>query len=191
MTLNNKKGFTLIELLIAIAIISIVVVVAVPRFFQFQNRAYDANVQANLRSVFTACQDFWTFNSSNNPCVLTTVSNTESGFIPSPDVEVTIDSNGNNTVYDFYATASHKSSSNIFVIDYRGAVSKANGGDGQNGGNNDQGCSEEAQNNPQNLGQNAAGGCGTNDGNNDGSNDGSDGWWKQWWQQWWKQWRQQ
>ncbi len=153
MTLNNKKGFTFFELLIAIAIISIVAVIAIPQFNTFKNRAYDADAQSNLRSIFTACKDFWTFNSSNNSCLLTTVSNTEYGFMPSGDVEVTIESDANNTEYDFYATASHISSSNTFVIDYKGTVSKFNVNYGNAGG-----CSEQAQNGSP-LGQNAQGGC--------------------------------
>jgi len=161
MTLNNKKGFTLIELLTVVAIISIVLAVALPQLSPSKTRAYDANAQSNLRSVFIACQNFWTYNSGNNPCLLTTVSNTEYGFIPSPDVEFTIDSNVNNTEYDFSAIASHKSSSNFFVIDYRGVISKSNG----------QGCSEQALDDPQSLGQNAAGGCGTTNANNRGNNE--------------------
>ncbi len=77
MTLNNKKGFTLLELLIAIAIISIVAVVAIPQFTKFKTRAYDADAQSNLRNVLTACRGYWTFNSSDNPCLLTTVSHNE------------------------------------------------------------------------------------------------------------------
>jgi len=156
MTLNNKKGFTLLELLIAIAIISILATVAISKFSVPQIRAYDTNAKGELRSVFTACKDFWTFNSSNNSCLLTTVSNTEYGFMPSADVEITIESNANNTEYDFYATASHISSSNTFEIDYKGTVSIYIAGGGNNG--NAGGCSEEAQNGPP-LGQNAQGGC--------------------------------
>jgi len=149
MTLNNKQGFTLVELLIVLAIISILVAVALPQLSLSKNRAYDTNAQSNLRSVYIACQDFWTYNNGNNPCLLTTVSNNEYGFIPSDVVEITIEIDANNTEYDFYATASHISSSNLFVSDYRGVISKSNG----------PGCSDEAQNYPQNLGQSAAGGC--------------------------------
>ncbi len=164
MTLNNKKGFTLIELLVALFIISILVAVAVPQFSRYQARVYDTAAQSNLRSVFQACQDFWTFNSSDNSCLLTTVSNSDNGFIPSAAVEITIQSDANNTEYDFYATASHISSSNTFEIDYRGAVSKVSG-------NNGRGCSEEAQNGSP-LGQEAAGGCGTSSNGNNGGNNG-------------------
>ncbi len=167
-----QDGFTLIELLIVITITSILMAVAIPQFSQYKTRAYDADAQSNLRDVFRACKGFWTFNKSDNPCLLTTVSHNEYGFIPSADVEFMIESNANNTENDFYATASHSSSSNIFEIDYRGVISNANvfGGGGNNGGNNGnagggggnngQGCSEGAQNDPQNVGGNAAGGCG-------------------------------
>lgn len=166
MSLNNKKGFTLNELVIATAIISIVVAVAVPQFTAYKSRAYDTNVKSNLRAVFTACQEYWTFNSSYDSCLITTISNSGFGFIPSDTVEVSIDSEANNTEHDFYATARHASSSNIFAIDYRGIVSLVNVEDGQNDGSDDgdegsngHGCSDEAHSDPHDLGQNAAGGC--------------------------------
>ena len=149
-----QEGFTLIELVMATAIIGILAAVAIPAFKAHKIRAYDTNTQANLRSVFTACKDFWTFNSSNSPCLLNTISNTGHGFTPSTTVEVTIDSESNNTEYDFVATASHTSSSNIFVVDDRGVVSNASEG------NNGRGCSGQAGEDPHSLGKNAKGGCG-------------------------------
>ncbi len=167
MTLNNKKGFTLFELLITIAIISIVAVIAIPQYGTFKTRAYDADAQSNLRSIFTACKDFWTFNTSISPCLITNVANTEFGFVPSDAVVITIESNANNTEYDFYATASHTSSPAIFVIDYRGAVIHAHAW----------GCSEVAKSDPLYVKQKAVGGCGTNNGNNgnNGNNNGNNG----------------
>ena len=122
-----QEGFTLIELLVALVIIGILASVAISQFSQFKNRANDTATQGVLHSVFTACKDYWSVNSSNSPCLLTTVSNTEHGFIPSADVEVTIDSNANNTEYDFIATASHISSPNAFAIDFTGVVNKFGG----------------------------------------------------------------
>lgn len=156
MSLNNKKGFTLIELVIVTAIISIVAAVAIPQFTAYKSRAYDTNVKANLRAVFTACQEYWTSNSSFDSCLISTISNSGFGFTPSADVDFTIDSEVNNTEQDFYATARHASSSNIFSIDYRGIVSLV-GGEGNNG----PGCSAQAKSKPKELDKKAEGGCGT------------------------------
>lgn len=151
MLLNNQKGFTLIELLVTIAIIGVLAAVAVPQYTAYKTRAYDTNAQTNLRSIFTACKDYWTFNSSMSPCVLDTVSDKGFGFTPSDTVEITISSNEKNTEYDFYATASHTSSENVFAIDFRGVVSKTGGG----------GCSEQAEIDPKKLKKKGATGCGT------------------------------
>lgn len=146
-----QEGFTLLELVIATAIIGIVAAVAVPQYSAYKTRAYDTTTQSTLHSVFTACKDYWTFNSSNSPCLLTTLSNNEHGFTPSATIEVTIDSDANNTEYDFSATAHHTSSSSIYGIDHRGVVSLVYGG----------GCSEPANIDSKKLKKNATGGCGT------------------------------
>lgn len=150
MLLNNQKGFTLIELLVAIAIIGVLAAVAVPQYNAYKTRAYDSNVQGNLRSLYTACKDYWMFNNSTSPCVLTAVSDNEYGFTPSDTVEITISNDENNTEYDFYATATHTSSENVFAVDFRGVVSKTGGG-----------CSEQADIDPKKLKKKAATGCGT------------------------------
>ncbi len=141
------------ELVIAAAVVGIVAAVAVPQYSAYKERAYDTTAQADLRTAFQACQEFWTFNSSNSPCLLNAASNTASHSefrsAPTDSIEIKIDSDVNNTEYDFIATARHPSSSNSFVIDHRGIVSKLKG------------CSAVAHNDPNDLGHNAKGGCGT------------------------------
>jgi type IV pilus assembly protein PilA len=128
--LKLQDGHTLIELLIVTAIISVLAAAALPQFYPFKTRAYDADAKANLHNVFLSCKGYWTFTSSINPCVLGTVSGNEYGFVQSAAVEVTIE-NASNTETDFVASASHIWSSNVYVIDYRGAITSTSGGGGK------------------------------------------------------------
>jgi len=157
--LKNEKGFTLVELMVALVIISILASVAISNFSSTKVRAYDATAQANLRSFFQACKDYWTFNSSSNACTTATVSNTEYGYTPSGDIEISIDGDGNNTEYDFVATARHSSSTHAFAIDHRGVVSQISIEAEEDDGNNGGGCSDEAKKDPKNLKKKAKGGC--------------------------------
>src|SRR4051812_31199962 len=54
-----QKGFTLIELMIVVAIIGILAAIAIPNFIKFQARSKQAEVKANLKSVFTAQKSYF------------------------------------------------------------------------------------------------------------------------------------
>jgi type IV pilus assembly protein PilA len=130
-----QDGYTLIELLVVTAIISVLAATALPQFYPFKTRAYDTDAKANLRNVFQSCKGYWALVNSLNPCVLSTVSNNEYGFVQSSTVEITIASNSNNTESDFVASASHLWSSNTYMIDFRGVVSSGSSGAVQSAGN--------------------------------------------------------
>jgi len=100
--MKRDDGYTLIEILIVVAIISVLAAAALPQFYPFKTRAYDADAKANLHNVYLSCKGYWSLGNSSNPCVLSTISNNEYGFIQSEAVEVSI-GNNNNTESDFVA----------------------------------------------------------------------------------------
>ncbi len=62
-----KKGFTLIELLTVIAIISILVGIALPRFKGMQDEGNIAKAKGELRTLQTAVESFYIHNNQAYP----------------------------------------------------------------------------------------------------------------------------
>ena len=62
-----KKGFTLIELLIVIAVISILIGIALPRFKGMQDEGNIAKSKGELRTLQTAVESFYIHNSNAYP----------------------------------------------------------------------------------------------------------------------------
>jgi prepilin-type N-terminal cleavage/methylation domain-containing protein len=58
--LRRKGAFTLIELLIVIAIIAILALIAVPNFLEAQTRAKVSKAQADMRTLATAFESYFT-----------------------------------------------------------------------------------------------------------------------------------
>lgn len=62
-----KKGFTLIELLIVIAVISILIGIALPRFKGMQEEGKIAQAKAELRTLQTAVESYYIHNNNTYP----------------------------------------------------------------------------------------------------------------------------
>ena len=62
-----KKGFTLIELLIVIAVISILIGIALPRFKGMQDEGNIARCKGELRTLQTAVESYYIHNSNTYP----------------------------------------------------------------------------------------------------------------------------
>ncbi len=60
--MRRRAGFTFIEILIALTVFGILTAVAVPRYRQFKERAFMANMKAELGSLRVAQEAFWAEN---------------------------------------------------------------------------------------------------------------------------------
>jgi type II secretion system protein G len=69
MAKRSRKGFTLIELLVVVVIIGILASVALPSFVGAQDKARNASVQSNARTVQMALEEFSTENNGAYPAL--------------------------------------------------------------------------------------------------------------------------
>ena len=59
----NQQGFTLIELMVAVIIVGLLAVMAIPEFNIYKARALDAVVQADVKSVIAGQEAYFVDNS--------------------------------------------------------------------------------------------------------------------------------
>jgi type IV pilus assembly protein PilA len=71
-TERNDSGFTLIELLVVMIIIGILAAIAVPVFIQQRQKAVDASLQTDLRSLALQEETYYTDNNAYLPFAATT-----------------------------------------------------------------------------------------------------------------------
>ena len=69
----RKKGFTLIELLIVIAVISILIGIALPRFKGMQDEGNIAKAKGELRTLQTAVESYYIHNNHTYPATLSSL----------------------------------------------------------------------------------------------------------------------
>lgn len=68
--MRKRKGFTLIELLIVIAVISILISIALPRFKSMQDEGNIAKAKGEIRTLQTAVESFYIHNNNAYPAAL-------------------------------------------------------------------------------------------------------------------------
>jgi prepilin-type N-terminal cleavage/methylation domain-containing protein len=56
---GSRRGFTLIELLIVIVLIGILAAIAIPKYTNSKEKAYDATAVADLRNLMTASESYF------------------------------------------------------------------------------------------------------------------------------------
>ena len=128
-----KKAFTLIELLIVIAVISILIGIALPRFKGMQDEGNIAKSKGELRTLQSALESYYIHNSNAYPAALSSLTSAVPNLvssIPADPFSTTSASYGyvrggtNNKFFVVYSVGPSANGSATITLD---AVAETNG----------------------------------------------------------------
>lgn len=106
-----KKGFTLVELMVVITVIAILMTIAIVSFTRIQKQARDTKRKADVRTLETALQAYYTENqayplSTSATAATTALAGLAPNYIPSiPTAPLGSTSTGGNTNYMYVTDA--------------------------------------------------------------------------------------
>ena len=108
--LRGKRGFTLLELIIVIAVISILIAIALPRFKGMQDEGNIAKAKGELRTLQTAVESFYIHNSQSYPSALSGLTSA------SPSIVTTVPTDPFNSGSGSYGYARGGTNNKFYVI---------------------------------------------------------------------------
>ena len=80
---EKREGFTLLELIIVIAVISILIAIALPRFKGMQDEGNIAKSKGELRTLQTAVESYYIHNSQSYPSALSLLTSASPSIVTS------------------------------------------------------------------------------------------------------------
>ena len=117
---TDKKGFTLIELIVVMLMIGILASIALMQFLSYRERGYNATLQSDLRSAYTASKQFYMDN-PNGVFSNAALANEKYGYVASDDVILSVEEGEEEKLR---IIGSHPGTPNDYQVDYAGRVSK-------------------------------------------------------------------
>ena len=104
--MRNAKGFTLIELLIVVVIIGILAAIAIPRFANTKEKAFDSAAKSDLRNAMSAQEAYFADNQTYGAVSAITITTSQG-----------IALGGGGSASGYALTAKHSGSSATWKVD--------------------------------------------------------------------------
>ena len=113
---ERDEGFTLVELLVVMIIIGILASIAIPVFLGQRQRAYDTEVQSDLKTFATAAESTFTSDLEYTEAVATFSTTGATTPIKSKDTNYVAFVMASGTTAGYVIYGKHKDSGTVFVV---------------------------------------------------------------------------